>query len=375
MASLLYAVKIKEQNHPTCQGMTTYEKLVIAFCKELTATFPELSSQTDRAVSTTPAQFLESWTKDLHILRDRNAEDLFAKRKGVLIGPVCMTSELFAEASDATVAAIWKYLRTILLESVKIVKMDSLDVSVSKIVLEILTEEKLGSFDTNDMNFDKLKEIMEEFKPFIDTLKDMLTKFLNGDSTDSLNLSGMALPTIPKHLLSGHIANLAKDLMKQFSPADFGIDPSILECEDVDEMMEKLGDIFSKDTSAILTGLRRLTEKIKNKIMSGSVKQAELVAEAKEFVALFQENPFVQECMEKGKAYFSEGAGKDMDFSKLLEKFGLKGVGGLQGLAEMIQGFLGSGGGDKPGGGAPSDRRRAVQERLRKKLAKKKSAS
>lgn len=357
--------------------MTTYEKLVIAFCKELTATFPELSSQTDRAVSTTPAQFLESWTKDLHILRDRNAKDLFAKRKGALIGPVCMTSELFAEASDATVAAIWKYLRTILLESVKIVKMDSLDMSVSKIVLEILTEEKLGSSDANDMNFDKLKEIMEEFKPFIDTLKDMLTKFLNGDSVDSLNLSGMALPTIPKHLLSGHIANLAKDLMKQFSPADFGIDPSILECEDVDEMMEKLGDIFSKDTSAILAGVRRLTEKIKNKIMSGSVKQAELVAEAKEFVALFQENPFVQECIEKGKAYFSEGAGKDMDFSKLLEKFGLKGVGGLQGLAEMIQGFLGSGagGGDKPGGGAPSDRRRAVQERLRKKLAKKKRAS
>jgi hypothetical protein len=364
--------------------MTTYEKLVIAFCKELTATFPELSSQTDRAVSTTPAQFLESWTKDLHILRDRNADDLFAKRKGALIGPVCMTSELFAEASDATVAAIWKYLRTILLESVKIVKMDSLDMSVSKIVLEILTEEKLGSSgssDANDMNFDKLKEIMEEFKPFMDTLKDMLTKFLNGDSVDSadsLNLSGMALPTIPKHLLSGHIANLAKDLMKQFSPADFGIDPSILECEDVDEMMEKLGDIFSKDTSAILAGVRRLTEKIKNKIMSGSVKQAELVAEAKEFVALFQENPFVQECMEKGKAYFSEGAGKDMDVSKLLEKFGLKGVGGLQGLAEMIQGFLGSGAGagvDKPGGGAPSDRRRAVQERLRKKLAKKKSAS
>lgn len=374
-----------------------YEKLVSGFCKELSATFPEIASLADRAVSTTPAQFLKSWANDLHILRDRNRDQLFSQRKGLLLGSVSLTPELFAEASEATVSAIWKYLRTLLLESAKIETIDSLSAAASGILFEILTEEKLGSgfsgfsdFSgfagstdaSGNMNYEKVKQMMEDCKPLLDKLKDMLTKFLSGDSDfqldlsglpqEFLNLSGFALPKIPSHLLSGHIANLAKDLMKQFQPSDFGIDPSIMECEDVDEIVEKLGELFSKDTSAILAGVRRLTEKVKNKIMNGSVRQAELVAEAKEFVAIFQENPLIQECIEKAKTYFAEGAGKEIDISAILDKFGLKGLGGIQGIVDMIQTFLnGATASSSSNSGAPSDRRRAVQERLRKKLAKK----
>jgi len=374
-----------------------YEKLLSDFCKELSATFPEIASLADRAVSTTPAQFLKSWANDLHILRDRNRDQLFSQRKGLLLGSVSLTPELFAEASEATVSAIWKYLRTLLLESAKIETIDSLSAAASGILFEILTEEKLGSgfsgvsgfpgfagsADASDnMNYEKVKQMMEDCKPLLDKLKDMLTKFLSGDSDfqldlsglpqEFLNLSGFALPKIPSHLLSGHIANLAKDLMKQFQPSDFGIDPSIMECEDVDEIVEKLGELFSKDTSAILAGVRRLTEKVKNKIMNGSVRQAELVAEAKEFVAIFQENPLIQECIEKAKTYFAEGAGKEIDISAILDKFGLKGLGGIQGIVDMIQTFLnGATASSSSNSGAPSDRRRAVQERLRKKLAKK----
>ena len=371
-----------------------YEKILSGFCKELSATFPEISSQSDRALSTTPAQFLNSWANDLHILRDRNRDQLFSQRKGLLVGTVRLTPELFAEASEATVSAIWKYLRTLLLESAKIEKIDSLHAShpaASGILFEILTEEKLGfgvsgsgsgSGSSDDVNYEKLKQMMDDFKPLLDKLKGMMSQFLSGDSdfqldlsgltAGFLNLSGFALPKIPAHLLSGHIANLAKDLMKQFQPSDFGIDPSIMECEDVDEIVEKLSELFKNDTSAILAGVRRLTEKVKNKIMSGSVRQAELVAEAKEFVAIFQENPLVQECMVKAKAYFSDGAGKDIDVSSILDKFGLKGLGGIQGITEMIQTFLnGATASSSSNSGAPSDRRRAVQERLRKKLAKK----
>ena len=366
-----------------------YDKLLTAFITELSATFPEFSTQLDRALSITPAQFIESWKKDLHILRDRNIALLLSERKGSLIGNVNLTSELFAELSDATVAAIWKYLRTILLESVKIVKLDSMDAAASQIIFGILAEEKLGSPDISDLSgYDKIKQLMNDFKPFIDKLKDMLSQFLNGDSSfdlsgltgmagfaelaemvgmspDFLNLSG--LPTIPQHLLSGHIANLAKDLMKQFQPSDFGIDPSITECEDIEEIMQKLGDYIQNDTSSILAGARKLAEKIKNKILNGSVKQAELIAEAKEFMNIIQGNPLIQECILKGKAFFSEGAGKDIDLSTILNKFGLNGFGDI---TEMIQTFM-NGFGTGAGASAPTDRRRAVQDRLRKKLAKK----
>lgn len=148
------------------------------------------------------------------------------------------------------------------------------------------------------------------------------------------------MPEIPERLRKGRIARLAEELAKQIDPADFGIDPALLKGDNVEEVLKGLAEMYQRDPTKLVTGAKRVAEKIKKQIMGGSLDRDALIAEAKEFVEIFRNHPTFKEAIAKFEGLIGEG-----------------------GLAEM---FGAAGGG---GGGASSDRLRAVQERLRKKLA------
>ena len=83
-----------------------------------------------------------------------------------------------------------------------------------------------------------------------------------------------------------------------------------------------------------------MAERIKTQIMGGSLNREELVAEAQEFIAIFKDHPMFKDIMEKVNGFVGPG-----------------------GIAEMF---------GSASAGAPSERRRIVQERLRKKMAARK---
>jgi hypothetical protein len=303
-----------------------------AFCDELRLTFPELVAKIDRAATVTAEQFWSSWSTSLSILLSRDSAALFDKRRGFLLGPVQMTPALWAELSDTTKAAIWKYLRTMVLEVAMTMNLDSLDTTIMQEVSAILTEERLGgggeeaAAETSDM--------FEHLKPLMERLKGMLGGFM--DISGGLpDLS--SLPEIPERLRKGRIAKLAEELAKQIDPAEFGLDPALLKGDNIEDVIKRLAELYQKDPTILMAGAKRVAERIKTKIMGGSLNREELLAEAQEFVALFKDHPLFKEAIAKFE--------------------GLMGAGGL---AEMF----GSG-----SAGAPSARRSAVQERLRKKLA------
>lgn len=303
-----------------------------AFCNELRLTFPELVAKIDRAATVTAEQFWSSWSTSLSILLSRDSAALFEKRRGLLLGPVQMTPALWDELSDTTKSAIWKYLRTMVLEVAMTMNLDSLDTTIMQEVSAILTEERLGAggpeaaAETSDM--------FEHLKPLMERLKGMLGGFM--DISGGLpDLS--SLPEIPERLRKGRIAKLAEELAKQIDPAEFGLDPALLKGDNIEDVIKRLAELYQKDPTVLMTGAKRVAERIKTKIMGGSLNREELLAEAQEFVALFKDHPLFKEAIAKFE--------------------GLMGAGGL---AEMF----GSG-----SAGAPSARRSAVQERLRKKLA------
>ena len=165
-------------------------------------------------------------------------------------------------------------------------------------------------------------------------MKGLLGSNFMGDAFK--DLSGMSLPEIPERLRKGKIAKLAEDMAKQFNPADFGIDPALLEGDSVEKILARLAEIYQKDPTKLLAGAKSVAEKIKKQIMGGSLNREELIAEAQEFITLFKEHPMFKEIIEKINGFMGPG-----------------------GLADMLGSSSTS---------EPSERRRAVQERLRKKL-------
>ena len=313
-----------------------------AFCAEMRETFPELSAVIDRAAAITPDQFWRSWKTTLAILLERDAESLFSAKKGFLIGAVRLTPTMWSECSSATQIAIWRYLRTLALESALEVSLDGLDAETLGALNGILTAERIekGGAEAESAASELFEEGFLHMKPLMEKLKGMLGGFM-----DASGLGDFKMPEIPEHLRNGRIARLAEDLAKQFKPEEFGIDPRLLEGDNVEEILKRLADLYQRDPTMLIAGAKRMADKIRRQVEGGSLDREALIAEAQEFVKLFREHPSFKEIISKVE--------------------GLAGGGGLAGLF----------GGGESSGGEPSERLRAVRERLRKKMAARKGGS
>ncbi len=320
---------------------TAFTRTLRGFCDELRLTFPELAAPIDRACTVTAEAFWRSWTASdgLTVLLERNAEALLGARGGFLIGPVRLTAALWSELSANTQHAIWRYLRTMVLEAAMEVSMESVPTEQMHTLMSILTEERLekGGAEAEAATAEMMDEAMGHLNPLMEKLKGLVGGFM-----DVSGLASMPMPEIPERLRTGRIARLAEEMAKQFNPAEFGIDPALLVGDNVEEILRRLAEMYQRDPTKLIAGAKRVAEKIKRQILGGSLDRDALVAEAQEFVALFREHPLFKEIIGK------------------LESF----TGG-EGLASMFGGS---------GDGAPSERRRAVQERLRKKLAARQAA-
>lgn len=306
--------------------MTTFAKSLLEFCEDLRLSFPEMAANIDRVSSMSPADYLKSWRPHLGLLKTKDVQQLFQKRGGSLLGGVSLSKKLWTELSETTHRAIWKHLRSLTLEAVVETGLDKLKEEEMSQLMEIMMEEKMPTESGG---------LFEHLKPLFDRLKDFMP---------NMDVSGGAFPEIPERLRNGKIAKLAEELTKQFDPTEFGIDPSLLTGDNIEDIITKLSEIFQKDPTKLMAGAKKMAEKIKRKIMDGSIDRKQLVDEAQEFMKLFRDNPMFKESLGKMESMMGPG-----------------------GLASMF----GSGSGSE----APSERRSTVQERLRKKLAARKSES
>jgi hypothetical protein len=247
-------------------------------------------------------------------------------RKGFLVGAVRLTPTLWSELSEKTQATIWTYLRTLTLESVMETGVESLDTAAMQALMNILTAERLEA-DPSSI----FEETMNHMNPLLEKLKGLM----GSDTTE-----GFTMPDIPERLRKGRIAKLAEDLAKQFDPAEFGIDPALLKGDNVEDIMKRLMELYQRDPTLLISGAKRMADKIKTQILGGSLHREDLIAEAQEFIEIFKSHPM---------------------FKEIVAKF--SGQGGISELFESITGSMSG------SSGAPSERRRAVQERLRKKMA------
>lgn len=331
-----------------------FKPTLTAFCNELTATFPELASAVAASADATAATFWAAWVGDVDILAARDAALLQSRRAGNLFGSVVITHSLWTEVSESTQKAIWRYLRTLLLESYMDLSLET-DDATTRLVMRILLEERFegkGAMDASGGGAGVFDNITETLKPLLDRLRGLLSA-ASAAGTDASGAGAGAgtgfpdipMPEIPERLRNGRIARMAEEMAKQFNPADFGIDPALLQGS-MEDVLKALAEIYQRDPTILITGAKRVADKIKRQILGGSLNRDELIAEAREFVELFKEHPLFKEAIAKFQGMVGEG-----------------------GLAEMFGAVAGGG-----GGGAPSERLRAVQERLRKKLASKEAS-
>jgi len=300
---------------------TSFTTMYDQFVNELKATFPEFSSSITEA-ATLPdirTRFTEVWRNHTKDVASQN-ESIFTLTGIEIIPGFVMTSSLWAELSKTTQNAIWKYISSLLL-----------------LAANMETEGK-SFWDLSGFQAD-MEEMMKHLKSD-GAAADMKGIFENlGKMAESFGFKDFGKDTsgakfkIPERLFKGHIAKIAEELVKEFKPEDFGISPDILESDDPARVFTYLQELFTKNPETLMSAAKKIATKIQKKFESGAIKREDIIREAEELMAEFQENDA---------------------FSSLFGSLG-----------EMLKSS------ERESGNEGSARRREVQERLRKQKAEK----
>jgi hypothetical protein len=119
-------------------------------------------------------------------------------------------------------------------------------------------------------------------------------------------VDGANIPKLPEKFMKGHIARLAEEMMRDFKPEDFGLDPDTLrECEsEPSKAFEMLLQAFTSNPGILQNSIQKIGKRLQSKIQSGAIKPQQIVAEAEELMKEFSENPAFVEMMESFRSMF-----------------------------------------------------------------------
>jgi hypothetical protein len=336
--------------------MATFQTTFDQFVGELEATFPELKDGI-KAARAFPKEHLAKQFRVMYrgkaMLVAVRDEVFFAADVEILPG-VTMTPKLWGEISKATKKAIWNYLSSLILLTAAddATEEDTFwnDEEFKRCMENMMTGLKDaagggaasgaggsaaggagGSGAANPF------AAMGDMSGLFGKLREMAESFSNAGASGSAGASGAAggLPEfkIPERMFKGHIAKMARELAEEFKPEEFGISPELMNTQDPAKVFEYLQELFTKHPEKLMSAAQRIAKKLQTKFLRGEIKRDEIIAEVEELMKEFSEN-------EAFKSIFGN-------------------------LGELLQMSA------KATGNEGSERRRAVQERLRKKTAEK----
>lgn len=255
-----------------------FQKKYTEFVADLTATFPELTTELEVAASLKPADRFEAYGSEVlgkHATPTGAAESLACP--GPVLPGVLLTPALWDGLSGASKKAVYDYL--------------------SILDLCALTESKEGpSQEWAEKLMGDLKTRMDGVD--FDGMAEKLKSIFGGKD---------GMPKIPEKFLKGKLAKLAEDMVREFKPEDFGLseeDVAALE-KNPTKSFEILMRASTTNPAKMQAAMGRVAKRLQDKVARGELKPQEIVAEAEEMINEFKSHPAFVEIMETFRSAFS----------------------------------------------------------------------
>ena len=303
----------------TAETSEMFVKKYDEFAADLQNTYPELKEVLEAALAIPAADRVAKYKAEVFSKTHSLSQSDLTKTPGTVLPGVELTPAMWETTSKKT--------RTIIFEYVSIMNLcvafqggDAGSETFTKEWADRMMREARASM--SNIDFSKLSE-----------------KF-----SSIFGMKGDALPPFPEKFLKGKLAKLAEEMVREFTPEDFGISKEDMEaCErDPARAFEILMKGSLGNPMMIQSAMTRVAKRLQEKVQRGELKPQELVAEAESLMQEFQSHPAFVELMSSFKTMF----GGDMTETEMAR---------AQGDDNNVRLSL-------------------VRERLRKKLAAKKNA-
>ena len=122
-------------------------------------------------------------------------------------------------------------------------------------------------------------------------------------------VGGDKLPKFPERLMKGQLAKLAEEIIREFKPEEFGFTPEMMEEAEKNpaKAFEIITEIYSKNPNALQNVMKRIMNRLQDKIRRGEFKPQEIAKEAEEMMTELTENSSFKDLLESLKGSFGFG--------------------------------------------------------------------
>jgi hypothetical protein len=243
------------------------------FCEELKGAFPEATVLIEEAARLSESDKKRRFREEV-VPTAGNPKRNPKVCPGPVLPGVSIPEGVWTEFSETTKKAIQEYLT--LLSFSSLFGSEGFDKKWAEEAMKTM-KEKLNSAD---------------FKSLSEKLMGMF--------------SSGSFSHIPERLMKGQIAKLAEELVREFRPEDFGLDPTELAAagDNPSRAFEMLSTIYTRNPDLLQNAMKRIARRLQEKVQRGELRPAELAAEAEELIKEFTENPAMKELMESFKSMF-----------------------------------------------------------------------
>ena len=256
------------------------------FCTDLLGACPELTAEITAAKALPPAMKVKRFKAEVNASPQRKAENC----PNFVLPGVKITKAVWAELSEKTKASIQEYL-TLLSMCALYEGMHDLSGADQTEFLKGFMEnwkEKLAGTD--------FKKLAEKFTEFLGAAG--MGAGAAGAAGAAAGLGGM--PNLPERFLKGKIAKFAEELVREFSPEDFGMTEADIRACETNPMraFEVLMEAYTSRPDILQGAIKKIAHRMQEKIQRGELRPQDLAAEAEEIMKECTDNPQFTEMME-----------------------------------------------------------------------------
>ena len=281
-----------------------FTKIVTDFLNDINTSYPEFEKQTQENLSMVENDLLQIYNYCKEVYPERffdilyQNEEIFSdSEKNVVFLPNIDFKDVWTdEISDQTKEIIWKYLQLILFTVVGNVDNSKMFGETSKL-FEAIDEDSLKK---------KLEETIKEMGNIFD-LSNNPMNFENFQDVSGVNMGDLPdAEELHNHisgLMGGKLGKLANEIAEETAKE---LDLDLEDASDISDVFQRL----FKNPGKLINMVKKVGNKIEQKIKSGEIKESELMEEAQEMMKKMNTMPGMK------------------NFQKMFGNMGMPGMGG-----------------------------------------------
>jgi hypothetical protein len=296
-----------------------FQKKYDEFVEDLMGAIPEYVSLLEKAKQLSDGERLTRFQQEVKVENTFGSGEVeeVEKNPGVVLPGVKMEEGVWSGLSSVSKKAIWEHVR----------------------ILSICCFMEAGFGDQSSTKPPAwMEDAMNDLKKKMEGVdfEGMIKKFMNffqstgkGEETDNgvPNIPGIeklfenGFPKIPEKFLKGHMAKLAQEIVKEITPEDLGLTKDIMEQAEKNpsRAFEILFATLGNSPDIIQKTIKKIGNRLQQKIVSGSIRPQEIAREAEELMKEFANNTNFVDMLGSIKSTFGF---EDMDLARASGKEG-----------------------------------------------------